>query len=304
MGVAPFRVMAVGLMLAGLVSVPSAHAQDPSPLERVEALGLDTVRVGRVTAYFAPSDREHAERLAALSEEAAAYFERELGASFAVRLAVLTPEDWFVPHAGGDLEPYGIPWAWVEDLLMSAPASLDEGVLISGPDDHANLQRVQFVLLHEYGHLANKQYLHPDSPHPYSSVWWFEELLATYFAHAFVRAHDPEWAERSRREWVDFVEGYTPAVLSLDWGFMYDLPPDEFARTYAWYQNLLNLRAAALYQEHGLDFLREVRDQLAWEESEEWTTESLLLSLEEIAPGFRAWADSLPKGNYLPSDND
>jgi len=40
-------------------------------------------------------------------------------------------------------------------------------------------------------------------------------------------------------------------------------------------------------------------DTLAWEESEEWTTESLLLSLEEIAPGFRAWADGLPKGNGL-----
>lgn len=46
---------------------------------------------------------------------------------------------------------------------------------------------------------------------------------------------------------------------------MWDLPPDEFARTYGWYQNLLNLLAANLYEEYGLDFLRMVRARLPWE---------------------------------------
>jgi hypothetical protein len=69
------------IVLTGLLTT-TAHAQDPSPLARIEALGLDTVELGRVTAYFASTDRENAERLATLSEMAAAYFERELGASF------------------------------------------------------------------------------------------------------------------------------------------------------------------------------------------------------------------------------
>ena len=296
------RVPAVIMVLAGLFTT-AAHAQDLSPLARVEALGLDTVKIGRVTAHFAPADRAYAHQLAALSEVAAAYFEHELGVSFPLRLAVLSPEDWFSPY-GGDSMPYGMPWAWVGDLLMAAPASLDEGVLIFGSDDEATRRRVQFVLLHEFGHLANKQHLHPESPHPYSSVFWFEELVATYFAYAYVRAHDPGWAETSQREWGDYVGGHTPPVLSLDWSFMWDLPPDEFARTYAWYQNLLNLRAVNLYEQYGLDFLRMVRARLPWENSGEWMTESLLPALEEIAPGFEAWADDLHSGDYLRRDKD
>lgn len=285
------------VLLAG-VSATTASAQDFSPLARLETLGLDTMKVGRVTAYSAPTDREFAHQLAALSEVAAAYFELELGASFPLHLAVLSPDDWTALSADAS-SPYGMPWGSVEDLLMVAPASLDEGVLIRGSDREANRRRVQFVLLHEFGHLANKRHLHPESARPYSAVWWFEEFLATYFAYAYIRGHEPEWAEASRSEWREVVKGYTPAVFSLDWGFMHDLPPKEFVRTYGWYQNLLNLQVANIYDKYGLDFLRAVRERLSWESSGEWTNESLLRSLEEIAPGFEAWADELDRGDYL-----
>lgn len=305
MGTAAVGVIAVALMFAGVVCVPAAHAQRASPLTRVEALDLDTATVGRVTVYFAAADREHAERLAALSEEAAAHFERELGSSFPLYLAVLGPEDWFDPWADDGFGQYGSPWGWVQDLLMGVPASLDEGVLIVGPDDEADLRRVRFVMLHEFGHLASKRYLHPESSRPYSSVKWFEEFLASYFAYAFVRSAYPEWAETSRSEWSDFIAGYTPPVLSpLDWSFMRDLPPEESGQTFAWYQVLLNLRAAAVYEEHGFDFLRQVRDQLAWDEAGEWTAESVLSTLEGFAPGFEAWAQDVAIGDYFPRRQD
>lgn len=294
LAVTPLPVTAVVLLLAWPGFASYVHAEDPAPLATVRALDLDTIRVGRVSAYHASTDREHAERLAALSEKAAAYFERELGVSFPIHLAVLAPENWFVPYAGGDDEPYGMPWAWVDDSLMTAPASLDEGVLIRGSDNDANLRRVKFVLLHEFGHLANKHYLHPDSPRPYSSVRWLEELLATYFAYAFISAQDPEWAETSRGQWIEVVKGYTPDVISLDWSFMRELPPKDFVRTYAWYQNLLNLRAAELYEAHGLDFLRGLRSELPWDDLGQWTTETVMPHLEQLAPGFQEWADALP----------
>ena len=187
---------------------------------------------------------------------------------------------------------------------MVVPASLEEGVLIFGPNRRANLRRVRFVLLHEFGHIASKKYLHPEGPHPYSSVWWFEEFVATYFAYAYVSAHDSEWAQASRKEWLEFVRGYAPDVLSLDWGFMRELPPENLARTYAWYQMLLNLWVADLYHERGLDFLRVVKNRLPWEDSGGWTTELVLAALEEIAPGFQSKVDNLRDGNYsrdLPS---
>ncbi len=287
------RYLAVACCLLAGLSSSAVHAQTASPRARLQAMALETATVGRVTAYFTPTDRAYAERLAALSEHAAAFYERELGAAFPLHLAVLGPKDWFVPYAGGDNEPYGMPWGWVEESLMTAPASLTQGVLIAGPDSQSNARRVQFVLLHEFGHLANKRYLHPESAHAYSSVRWFEELLATYFAYAYVRAHDPAWASTSRREWTDFVAGYQPSVVSLDWRFLRDLAPEEFGRTYAWYQNLLNLRAAEMYEAHGLSLLRELRRELPWATANEWTTESLLTGLERVAPGMQMWADSL-----------
>lgn len=166
-------------------------------------------------------------------------------------------------------------------------------------DDALTRRRtVDFVLLHEYGHLAAKAYFRADSDQDYLPVSWFEEFLANYFAYAFVRASDLDWSEAGKAAWRDEVEGFTPSVLSLNWSFMNELPPDELARTYGWYQYLLNLRAADVYEQHGLGFLRALEDRLAWEETEDWTTESLLSSLEEVAPGFKAWSDGLQHGEY------
>lgn len=80
---------------------------------------------------------------------------------------------------------------------------------------------------------------------------------------------------------------------------MASLSPQQFGQVYAWYQNLLNVRAADLYAEHGLDFLRDVRDELPWTNSDEWTTDLLLTHLESFAPGFQAWAKQLQQGRYV-----
>ena len=274
----------------------SVTAQSPSPIEMVRAIGLDSGDVGGIRVHHGPSDREHALQLAALCAEAVSYFEGEFGPSSPPQLAVLRPEHWFVPYAGGEGEPYGIPWGWIPDLLIAVPASLDEGVLITGPDRSADLRRVRFVMLHEFGHLASKQLLHPRSGQPYSSVRWFDELIATYFAYAFVSASDPDWARKAQDEWQNALKEFTPAVVSLDWSHFRDLSPVEFARTYAWYQTLLNLHAATLYEEHGLDFLRGLRDRLDWQNAANWTTERLLPTLDGLAPGFQTWAASLGRG--------
>lgn len=292
------RWLTTGLLgTIGLIGVStSVAAQNPSPLETIRALGLDSADVGGIRVRYVPSDHEHALQLAALCEQVVSYFKGEFGTSFSPQLAVLRPEHWFVPYAGGEGEPYGIPWGWIPELLIAVPASLDQGVLINGSDRMTDLRRVRFVMLHEFGHLASKQLLHPSSGQPYSSVRWFDELIATYFAYAFVRASDPDWAGTAQNEWQGVVDGFTPPIVSLDWSHLRDLSPVEFARTYAWYQNLLNLHAAALYEEHGLDLLRSLRDRLDWQNAASWTTEGLIPILDDIAPGFGAWVSALEGG--------
>lgn len=282
------------VMIACLMFVSVAEAQHQSPRARVEALDLESMTVGRVTTLFAPNDRSRARQLAELSEAAAAFFEQKLGVSFAFRLAVLGPKDWFSPYGAG--LPYGIPWCSVAERLMVVPASLKEGALIDGRNAQEDRWRVDFVTLHEFGHLTAKQYLHPTSAHDELPVLWFEELTATYFAYGFIRSIDQHWAESARAEWIARVKAYTPRQLSLDWSFMRTLPADELGPTYGWYQNVLNLRVADVYAKHGLAFLRTLKQNLPLNTMDNWTTQSLLASLEQISPGFQEWADELQKG--------
>jgi ribosomal protein S18 acetylase RimI-like enzyme len=293
--------LSVALLLAGLGAVPSAHAQHPAPLARVEALGLDTARVGRVTVHFAPADRERAAELAALAEAAAAFYDRELGVSFDFGVATLAPDHWFSEFP--DL-PYAIPWVSGPDRLLFVASSLSEGFMVRGPTPLHDRRRIDAGLLHEYGHLLQNAYLRPESEWERLAVHpsWLGELLANYVSYAYIASADPAWAEGEKAMRRGVVEGYTPPVLSLEWGFMGDLPPDELARTYAWYQNLLTLRAAALYEAHGLCFLRALRDRLRGDPAS-WTTESILPSLEAIAPGFEAWSNDLLGSAHLPRDD-
>lgn len=283
----PARRVAIILCLL-LASV--ANAQEPTPLARVEALGLDTMRMGHVTTYFARPDRERAEQITTLLQDAAAYFERDLGVSFDLRVAALGPARWIsdIPDI-----PDTIPWAAEEERLIIAPAFERERPDLPSPRSFD--RAIEFIALHEYGHLAANEYLHPGRPGAYRAVRWFKELLATYFAYAFVRSVDPEWADSAKSGWAGVVASYTPRELSLDWSFMRGLPPAEVGQTYGWYQNLLNLRVAEVFEQHGVGFLRAVRDRLAWDEMDTWTTASLLPRLEEIAPGFQAWADRLER---------
>lgn len=263
-----------------------------TPLARVRSLGLESERVGDVVVYFAARDRERARQLATLSDRAASYFAKDLGLALTVKVAALAPEQWFMDIPG---IPYAIPWPSMPEQLIVMPSSLSEGLLIEGRDALADRRRVDFVQLHEHGHLLAKRYFRPESERDYLPVKWFEELLATCFAYSFVAATDPEWAGAARAEWRSRVAAFDPPVHSLDWSYMNALPGHEVARNYAWYQFVLNLRAAELHDRYGNDFLRRLRSGLPWEKGATWSTSSILALLEPIAPGFGDWASRVER---------
>lgn len=289
-----------GVLAVSFAFASPGYGQTTSYVPRVEALNLEVLRVGRVTAYFAREDSARAKHLAVLAESAATFFHHELGVAFDIRLAALAPRHWFSPYTS-DL-PYGIPWGSVRERLIVVPSSLKEGALISGRDSAFDSRFVDFVTLHEIGHIANKQFFHPASTHEEFPIPWFEELVATYFGYAFMRSTDPAWGDSARRFWSDELAGYRPRVVSLDWSFMRSLPGPELGRTYGWYQVLLNLRAADTYAEYGIAFLRQLKTTLPVDSLDHWTTQLLLARLDAIAPGFQNWAARLPGGVRKPEN--
>jgi hypothetical protein len=75
----------------------------------------------------------------------------------------------------------------------------------------------------------------------------------------------------ARKEWSGRVASFDPVVRSLDWTFMSRLPPQTLADTYAWYQFLLNLQAAELFERHGVEFLQTLDTELSWDTADDWT---------------------------------
>jgi hypothetical protein len=142
---------------------------------------------------------------------------------------------------------------------------------------------VDFVALHELGHLAAKQYFHPESGHDFGvPIRWFEEFLASYFAVSAAHAADPDWIATVEQRSNMTIGSFDPAVRSFDWEFMQRLPGADFARTYAWYQSMLNLAAIEIHGRLGVGLLRSLKDDLNGTEVGEWTNDEILLHLREL----------------------
>jgi hypothetical protein len=261
--------------------------------EQVEALGLPSLSLGRVTVHHSAGERARAVHFARLSEDAAAHYEQELGVAFAFDVVVLAPDDWLQRQGPG--MPYGIPWAPVAERMIFVPSSLREGALIEA-DAVENGHMVDYVLIHEFGHLVNKAFFHPGSAHEEFPILWFEELLANYVGYRYAELTDTSWAQSVRQRSRRGVERFTPSTLSLDWSFMRELSGPAAADTYGWYQYALNLRAADLHSEYGEVFLPRLKAGLTIDALDQWTTESLLDELDRIAPGFRSWVGALEQG--------
>ena len=279
--------MCVGTFAASMLAVTDGSSQlVGTPKEIVEDLSLNTAEVGRVTAHFKPADRSRALELATLVEEASAMFEDELGLSFSIELAALAPDDWFADIPG---IPYAIPWPSMNERLLLLPSSLQVGLLVEGREPEIAKRLVDFVALHEYGHIAAKEYFRPGDRADYIPVQWFRELVSSYFAYCYIATAYPAWAEASRAEWAAAVAASAPPVLSLDWGFMNEMTGIELAQTYEWYQLMLNLKAAELFDVHGIALLRELK-RLPWDQSRDWTTAAVIESLNPIDPDLSEWA--------------
>jgi len=83
--------------------------------------------------------------------------------------------------------------------------------------------------------------------------------------------------------------GFTYTTLQQFEDHYTEIPPPN----YHWYQTTFIKRVIDVYNESGLNFIREVKEKISWDK--ERTTEELLLELEGINPGFLKWEAQLNK---------
>ena len=297
----------------GAAQTPAAQnppaAEPPAPLgndvddllERVQAAGLESSR-NRITVYYNEGHEPKALRLRALVEQAMDFYERELGVREELHLAVLLPDAWAALITWG--QPYGIPGvagvppvafmpATDDNLAANDALGIRAGVspetvrLIEATGlsyEEASRRYVDLVGLHELGHTYTRGFgIRVPSR-------WAGEMLATYFAYAHLRAHDPKQAE----VWDGILRGYRDAVRPkhttlADFDRLYF---GVGAQNYIWYQGRFQEMVRRVYDAHGLDFLRAVRKSFPEGEGPV-SPEETLRRFEAIFPGFGEWGSAM-----------
>jgi hypothetical protein len=300
------------LLAITLSAVFTVSAQEVNYLPRIKELGLQRID-GKVPTYYSAGHREHAEMLQSRIEEMNAFFQGRLGVQANVTLAFLDSKGW----TGVTGDPYGIAMVVGNPRVIFMPASSDNPTFdlirarkgsippetlraflqenqISFED--AVSQFVDLVGFHELGHVLTLNY----GIDPQDRV--LSEFLASYWSYAYISERQPPW----KRVFDLFgrPSKVRPQHTSLE----------DFDRLYmrvddpGWYHGMFEAHIRGIYPKFGLGFLADARkqfplagDPLAYTPPEHpLETGEIIGKLDQIAPGFQAWAatftsDPLPK---------
>ncbi len=296
----------LAISISTIPALVSAQIRPPT-LDSLRALGLDSVG-GDAVAYFRPEHRERAVQVHALLTQFVGFARDDLDITVTLRVAVLDSADW----GRATSTPYGLPTnsgLGADNLLLAAvepPGRVGARRMPAG-------QASDFLTVgHEGGHLLTWQLLpdamkeaatgdEPPSPEVMAQFRalrqvpaWYWEMVANYFATAFLRATQPDGA----RAWLQHLQEISdvprPRFTALDDWFTRvmeatapDSTPyrlsDEGGLNQGWYQGVVGQLAAHVHDRSGLEFMDHIRSTLA--DPSASTTENLVAQLESIAPG-------------------
>jgi hypothetical protein len=191
--------------------------------------------------------------------------------------------------------------AWPE-LIIVLPATHDRGAIADllradGRAPAMDVERVADAIgFHEFGHAFNVRYLYSRARGTTAlSLHWFDEFMATYFGQGYLWHAEGMASDPVRGELLAHVTPRYATLAEFEAHYPADFQSPEGYANYGWYQARFADRARAVFRKQGLDFIRRVRDELPWDRYAEWRTDELLRWLEDIEPGFIAWAQSLAR---------
>ena len=263
-------------------------------LDRVQSLNLPQLP-GTISAHYVSGQTKRAQQIQSMLEDAASFFEDQLGVTADPSVALLGPTEWRVV---ADEIPYGLPWVSGPPYVTVLPATLEHPLAqliiqitseskpllsLARPTEQIADDFIALIGFHEIGHVITWQYgIEPPSN-------WISEILASYLAYGFMKARHPQQATLWQEICELMAQNISPQHTTLtDFEALYSGVGIE---NYSWYQGIFQRRVDELFRAHGLDFVRLLKDTLretAWSENED---PLFLEAMEEVSPGFQAWAD-------------
>lgn len=153
---------------------------------------------GKIVTYYTPGKKGVAEKLQALSMAVAAYYEKQFGYKFHVKLAVLDSAHWPV-----DMAPYGIIFSKKDWVFMHAGMSFESFQNVYGMQSFKSVTLkalrskkmkgndlvqsfLAFYTVHELGHYFLNKLSGAKYPDYFTNEW-----MASYFAFQFFKKNQP-----------------------------------------------------------------------------------------------------------------
>ena len=267
---------------------------------------------GKVHTYYSPGQENRATELQSLLQRASKVFEDSLKVKVDLVLAALDAKTW-----GGLMDkPYGLPTmrtgackrgggsfpesryaaimpggidgpiytSWIE-LKDTLPLSALRKLKAAGIGiEQGGKLLIDFVALHELGHA----YAHKFGLNFY--VQFFAEFMADYLAYAFLRSTDERLDKQIMAVLAANVETIIPVHSSFN---KYEVfRSSEHPPTETWYNSIITLKAAEIYDQRGFEFLYAVQKEFTEKEGE-LKTDNIIARLEKIHPGILSWSNNI-----------
>jgi hypothetical protein len=287
------------------LSVYCLQAQQQTALQNLQALKLPSSK-NLITVYYSPGFEPRVLEVRPLVEEMMSFYQDRLKIKADFTLAILTKAHWST-HPEAAKRPYGVPFVTgkpsvafvhatadnaVTSLILKykerLPSAKVEEVEASGFNfDAAAVKFVDLIGLHELGHVYTAAYdIDPQNK-------WLSELLANYFAYAFLREKQAKLGLLFKAMNSLGAPNYSPKYRSLD--DFERLYSGVGVENYGWYQATFTQKAVKVYEKKGLSFLADVRRAFPQGKTEQLTVQVVLQRLEAIHPRFVEWSNSLEK---------
>lgn len=291
-------VLACTLALSAIPAAAQPATPPPTALEQVRGLRLDSL-AGPMPVHYSATFADRAREVQGVLREGAQFFADSLGVRTEVRVALLSEADW----RRISQVPYGVPY--VQGSVVFVPAAGDGAVSAdflrleaqaspaarakvaeSGVSYADNARRITDLIgYHELGH----GYTQALGIRPHTR--WFSEFLATYMAYGYLHRMRPPLARGWEAMMRAKLDAAPPTHTSLaDFERLYIRVGPE---NYHWYQAAFAALAAEVFQAQGLGFLARVREAFPAGQGPALDSDAVLARLEQIHPGFQAWAARL-----------
>jgi hypothetical protein len=261
---------------------------------------------GKVPVYYPGGFEKTAVSLQALLQKAVEYYDKKLGVNIPVTLVLFTVEEDrklgvlsnqprsynrflpFVNTGAPNLMCLPVGRGSALDSLVQAVSKKSSALKkLKMSSTEISDRFIALVGFHELGHIYMNEL---EINHP---ILWYGEMMANYIAYAFLKDTSP--ADAELWEWMNeaFVTYLKPGNSLL-----LDKMGRSGTESYVWMQGNLTLKADEVYQSQGLPFLQKLK--LLTNVKIFNDDVSLLLALDQIAPGFKEWAD---KEHHLSDEN-